>query len=398
MKHSRKEKTFDLELNEDKPLVRLILVALFLAIGLFFIGRGVFGLLQVGDGWQEIPVSTGEMNCAADFTLEYRLGMNDASPTAERKQLSVLYSQAAVDAYRLFNAHDRFEGVGNLALVNAQPNEPVRVEPELYEALRLAAADRRLYLGPIYEQYQSLFMSVSDEEAAAYDPLLDPDAAEWTAEAASFCADSAAVTLELLGDDTVCLRVSEEYAAFCAESGTGAYLDFFWMKNAFIADMIADRLSDAGFTCGYLASREGFVRNLYPAGETFSAALFHREGNLVEDAARLEYATPLSLVSLRCYDVSGTSWSYTYADGETRFAYLDPTTGLCRAAAPEITGWSANLGCGELALRLGAILTGDGELRSGAESLAAEGIGTVRWEDGSPVLTGNGAKLLLPEE
>lgn len=58
------------------------------------------------------------------------------------------------------------------------------------------------------------------------------------------------------------LEVSEEYQNWMAENGYETYLDFYWMKNAFIVDYLADLMIENGYIRGAISSYDGFNRNL----------------------------------------------------------------------------------------------------------------------------------------
>ena len=60
------------------------------------------------------------------------------------------------------------------------------------------------------------------------------------------------------GENQVCLHVSDAYQAYAAEMGYTAYLDFFWMKNAFLIDYLADTIRGEGYQLGIISSKDGF--------------------------------------------------------------------------------------------------------------------------------------------
>ena len=376
-----------IELNEDKLHVRFILVALLLAFGVGMMALGLYRLLTAESGWQTVDISTGEMNCSGDFVFYYELGRAGESPTAERKRLHIVYTQAAVDAYRIFSPREEFEGVGNLAALNARPNEPVTLEPALYAALEeiAGAGSRLLYLGPVYEMYESLFQCQDLSETASFDPWRNGDLRDWCARAAAFASDPASADVELLGNGRARLRLSEEYKAFLEESGTGTALDLFWMKNAFIADFLADTLISEGFTRGYLVSRDGFTRNLDDRGGSFGVTVYDRTGAEVIPAAVLTYEGPMSLAALHDYPVSRerAGWYYEMPGAEFRHPYVDAADGLCRAAVHDLLGYSRTAGCGELALALAGVYIADGLDTAALSALRDNGIDTVRCEAGT---------------
>lgn len=70
------------------------------------------------------------------------------------------------------------------------------------------------------------------------------------------------MNVELLGGNQVKLSVSDDYLAFAEKNFISDFIDFSWMKNAFITDYVADVMIDNGYTLGSLTSYDGFTRNL----------------------------------------------------------------------------------------------------------------------------------------
>ena len=116
---------------------RILLVVLLLAIGSGFLVYGFMNFLHGDSGWREISVKAGaDLNCGEDFTLKYNVGASGVSAGGEAKALSLLYTDAAVKGYRLFNIDESFEDVTNLYDINQHPNEVLTVDPVLYDALK----------------------------------------------------------------------------------------------------------------------------------------------------------------------------------------------------------------------------------------------------------------------
>ena len=383
-----------IELNEDKLHMRFILAVVLLAFGVGMILLGLNRLLTSQGGWHTVEVATTDYNCAGDFVFYYELGRSGGSATAERKQLQLAYTQASVDAYKLFSPNQRFEGLGNLASLSDSLNRPVQVEPELYAALEEIAASgsRLMYLAPVYEMYYSLFHSQNELEAAAYDPFTDPDLGEWCRQAAEFASDPEHIRLELGGNDTVTLRVSEEYQAFLREAGITEALDLFWMRNAFAADLMAERLIAAGFTHGCLSSRNGFVRNLDGRGGEYGITVYDRRNGKSVPAGELVYTGPMALAAFHAAspEEGMADWYYTMPDGSVRSPYVDPRDGLCRTALPDLLCLSREKSCAELALRVSLDYVGDA---MDPASLLSEGIGCVWCADREILSTADGVSF-----
>ena len=341
-----------IEVSGEHVRARWIAVILLIALALGGFGLGLRRLLSRDGGWTEIEARKGSPGCAAEFRLLYELDGKNAA--AEYRTISALYT-AACERAALVYSEEEAEGVGNLCTVNRRPNEAVTVEPELYAALAEIAAsgERSFYLAPLYDFYSGFFFSADAEEAAAYDPLADAELADFFAAWAALAADPAQLELELLGDNRVRLRVSEELLRFAEVNGVERYVSLSWMKNAFILDDLSEAMRAQGFTRAALQSVDGFAADLGGSGECFSMELYDLGPSGVRRAAVLERPGPLCCVSLRSYSLRSAygDWYAESEDGARRSLYLDPGTGLPLPEQRELLLWSSDRRCAELLLR-----------------------------------------------
>lgn len=372
-----------IEVSGEHIKLRIVLWVLLVAIAVTAAVLGMRAIFTRDPGWitvraeSEIPAQA-----TAELSFQYCLGEN---ATAEIKQLTALYTQLAGRAYRVYHPTERFEGLGNLAALNAAPNQDVTLEPELYRALELVTQldSRVIFLGPAYAQYDAVFRSREDAEAALYDPMRNPEAGEYLSQLMAFAGDPEAISLSLLGENRARLRVSEAYLDFAAAYEIQALLDFYWTRNAFVLDDLAAGLSAQGYSRGYLVSAEGFGRYLGPSQDSYTVELRDLRSDQLGQPARLELEGPLSAAALHGYSLSGSAgdYFYRYEDGSLRMPYLDSRSGQCRCAIPDLTLLSDGVGCGELALRANELLTASAWEREKAAALGAAGIGALWCEN-----------------
>lgn len=343
-------------LPEINIKMRWILLAVFLLIAAGAFAVGVRELVTTQPGWQEITVSSKELSCAEDFQLMYDFSEAGGSATAQNKLLNALYTQAAEEIYRLFTPDVLEEDVHNIAYLNAHPCETVTVEPELYEALRQVAEanDRHVFLAPVMVEYDRLFRSEADGEAALYDPTTEPETRQWVSDVVFFASNPDHIQLRLEENNRVTLFLSQEYLEFCQENEIGTVLDFGWMLNAFRIDALAQRLIDQGFTNGYLVSYDGFTRNLDGRDTAYSLNLYDAQGVDVYMPAEIRYHGQMSMVSLRSFPLNEKdAWRYyTYADGRIVSCYVDPEDGMSKMASSMLLCYSRDLGCGQILLQV----------------------------------------------
>ncbi len=341
------------ELSDKHVKARLILALAFLVVAVASISYAVVLLTGVEKGWQVITATGDGSLYAEELVLNYDLGALDRSAKSESRSIKAIYSEACLKAGKALD--DGQEATGNLYTLNASPNEEVKLDEALYEALELIEkyGDRTIYLGPAFRLYANIFSCTEDWQTLDFDPEENGMLRELFGRIAGYARDPASVAVELLGDGKAILRISDEYLSFLEEEELGGALSFGWMKNAFLVDYAADSLAQAGFRRGNLSSYDGYIRNLdEDSGISYSLNLFDRPADLAFQAARLDYHGPMSFVSYRNFPVVGMDERrfYITADGKRKTLYLSLENGLPRTAADSFTVYSDQMGCAELML------------------------------------------------
>lgn len=374
-------------LSEDKPKLRIALVVILVLLSVSAFAYGIYSSRQSDEGWTVISVSSGaDTNCGDEFVFNYRLGENGMSATAENKLLTTLYTQAMVSAYQNFDK-DTFHGsLHNVYDINLRPNEVVKVEDILYQAFETCAeyGIRHIFLAPVYEIYDSVFYCNDDWETQSFDPVQNGLLAQYFGQVADFARDKSQVDIELLGDNQIRLYVSDEYLQFADKEGITSFVDFYWLKNAFITDYIAEVMIENGYTNGYISSYDGFTRNLDESGSQYAFPVYNREGNTVSLKGNFTYYGAMTIVSLRDYPINSQDFRhyYEFENGELRNPYVDIRDGLSRTAAENLVAYSVDLGCVDVLLQLIPIYVSD-ILDTGVFSkLSESGIYAVWFEDG----------------
>lgn len=352
----RSEDINSIEVSTKHLTLRVVLFSVFLVLGIGAIIYGLSGLFSDEGGWQMIEAEPyASADCSDEFIFQYELGAGGISPKTEYNQISRLYGEVAAKMYQLFHQNQLFDGVNNVAYLNAHPNETVEVDSVLYNAFEMLdkAGSRQLFLAPYWEYYYVLFSCKEDWETESYDPALNGELRELFLQISDYIKNSEAVSLELYGDNRVCLKVSQEYMKFADENDIYCYIDFHFMKNAFIIDYIAQKLTQSGYTHGVISSFDGFYRDLDDRGTRYSLNLFDRQGNTALCAAVMDYTKRLSIVSLRSFPVTAEDEPryYVTARGEIRFPYLD-MEGNCLAANSNLVCCSESMGCAEILVEM----------------------------------------------
>lgn len=371
-----------MEVSDQNWKGRAIAAVIFLIIGLTALAFAYNALIATEKGWQDIEVNSSAAAYAESFVLSYELGASDLSARAENRAITAIYSDALLKAGQALDVDTASEG--NLRVLNDSPNAVLELDSVLYEALELLVSrgDRTMFLGPALGIYENIFFLDEDWRLNDFDPERNEELRELFSRIAAYAADENSVSLELLGDNKARLVVSDEYLRFLEDEELDPIVDLGWMKNAFVVDHVADRLTAEGHTRGALSSDDGFCRNLGGGGERFSLNVFARQNGKAVVACRLDYTGPASLVTYRAFPLSDSESLYYYVtdEGEVKTRYLSPDDALPHAAADSLTVLSKTLSCAETMTRSSSLFI-QGVL--GVESLAA--------------LAGSGMDAILPE-
>ncbi len=371
-----------IELSESRVGLRLVLVLVLIVAASIAFAGAVNGLFTPQTGWQTIQVNASAgPTCGDEFVFLYDLGSGGAVLRAESREVTDVYSDACRKAFQLFHTVESFEGVINLRDINLHPNETLTVDQGLYRAFETMerSGDRTIYLGPIYARYSDLFHCEDESQLLDFDPYLSKEIRESYGADAAYACDPQAVDLRLLGDNRVCLYVSEDYLAYAKREGIDTFLDFGWLKNAFIADYLADVLTEHGYTSGSISSYDGFSRCLDDRSVAYAQNIFDRVDAVIYPAAVMEYAGPMSVVSLRSYPINEQDRErfYPLKSGEIRTMYLDPADGLCRSAAQDLLCYSRTAGCAETALWVASVYVAEELDTQALRELTDEGVYSV---------------------
>lgn len=396
------------ELSEKHFGRRMVAFLFFLVLGISALGYGVYSWLSTDAGWVQVESNAGEINCGDEFTLNYLLGESGFSATAELRAVRSAYNRLTVRAFRLFDTVESVEDENdplvthNLSYINAHPNEDIEVDPVLYQACALVEkyGSRAVYLGPLYSVYADLFFCIDDSEARQLDPFQSLETADFCKELASFARDPGHVQLELKGNNTLRLKVSDEYQDYAKGEGREVYLDFGWLRTAFIADYMADELAAQGLDSGMISSYDGVTRCLGGDIGQQVFSLYDWTGERGVAAAQAAFYPPVNAVSLRTFPLNSLDEErcYVFEDDSVRHWFIDPADGLCRASVNSLALYGENISCGELALRAEPFLISEILDHAGLAGLAAEGIGALAAEESNVLYTQRGLLMSEPYE
>ena len=341
-------------LNEGNVKLRFILFILSFCVVIACAILIFVRLSKVDKGWTEIESSPKvQLSCGDDFQLSYNLGQAGERSIVEQRKVGALYTEKLEEAYLLFDRYNVYENINNVKYINDNLGVDIQVSPLLYNSLSkmVLANEKLLYLAPIYSYYDTLIASTV-EDASLIDPYQNESVKEYFNNILDYVNNNH-IKLNLSADNTVNLYVSNEYKAFLTDNDVNAYIDFGWMKNAFIVDYVADSLIEAGYVNGIFASYDGFSRDLDINNKyIYNANIFDNIDSFGSIVATTILESQVSSVTFRnfMYYQNDVNRYIKMSDGTTRNYYIDSNDGLSKSSLGALYSYSDSLSCSELAL------------------------------------------------
>lgn len=383
------------ELSDKNIKQRLAAVIILLVIAGCALAYAFNGLMSTESGLIVIEAGTAaETDFGDDFMFQYYIGVSGVNAAAEKKAITLLYTDSIAKAYQSFHSGESFDGITNVYDINKHPNEELVVDEVLYHAFELLEqyGRRELYFAPIYTEYDNLFFCNDDSETINYDAYQNADVAHYFAQIVSYANNPQMIDLQLLGENRVRLFVSDEYLAYAKENFISDYIDFSWIKNAFVIDYLADTMIEHGYTRGSIVSYDGFSRNFDSQNATeYKYDIYDRQGNTIYPAGVLNYTAPKNIVFLRDYPMSNKDkyHYYQFRNGDIRTVYVDDADGLSKCAVSNIISYSAQKGCTEILLSLIPVFISDSFDADAAKDMAENYIYSIWCEENVVYYTEN---------
>lgn len=311
------EKVRKIELPNKNLKQKLVIAGVLLLIGLSAIGYGLYNSLKIDPGFTQIEVASNyDKNNSKEFVL-YSYVKN----SADKKNLIKIYSNAQVEAFRLFNVYEEYEH--NLFYINHHPNEVIEIDERLYKALKTASDYKYIYLGPIYQIYNGIFSCDLDGQINEFLPDLNNDVRNMFDKLSQYILDDNCIYIEFFDNNCIKLNVSYEYNSYLTENQLDHILDFYYMNNACIMDYVCDDLIKNGYDKSIISSVEGYMRLLDDSLSNYN--LLGMINGELTFAGTIDCKGPVSVIEIRNFIINESD-KYNYyqtANKEIYSKYLD---------------------------------------------------------------------------
>ena len=383
-----------IEVSEKHVGLRIFFFVLFLGIAVASFVVLVTTVLRHKAGWQQVEVNAGsQLNCSDEMVFFYYFEGRSSNVNTRAKALSIVYTQLAIDAYQYFDATAQSDEINNLYYLNHHPNQSVQLQAELYNALQRMATDmgRLMYAAPIQQYIDATCAASDDYEAMLYDPIHNASIRAWAQQAAEYCNNPAHIQLRFLGDNTVCMDISQEYLQF-AQQDIEVFVDLCWMRNAFAIDYIANRLLADGYTDGVISSYDGYTRTLHDT-QQYNFNIVGQDSIGYTYAGVASYSGRYAVVNWHAYPTQqNEGLVYLYADGKVVHRYFDAADCLCHNSTAQLVALGKD-NCVDVAIRMYRYWLCDDLAVDDIRHLSESGIDTVFEQDGTIYYTDSAMQI-----
>ena len=362
-------------MKQKKPWPRIIafLIAVGIAIASFTIGIMQYAHRETG--YYEVGYSNAanaEVYDSGVHLLYYAEG-GSSFIRQHLNEVQRVFSDDLLQYYRLLSAEKTYEGLNNIAALNAAPEQALKVDAVLYAVLKDAYARHEmqegyhLFSGVLHTEWQSLRYL---EEPEQTDPLLNDDEAEFLKVLTSQLARKEQFSLEFDDNNsTVTLHISEEYRNWTEQNEIEApVLDLNLLHDAYLLQLVAMRMTAQGYTDGYLYTESGISISLGKQG-SMEYSLYAVGESGVETIAVTALQQPAAFCSFTVVSPTEERYGYYKIELEGKPYYRHPYVNVKNGSFSNVLMTAALGGTSEQAVDLAYVMLVLSSLES-AEAVA----------------------------
>ena len=354
MKTNRKKepairKVKEIEVSKQHLVLRIVLLVVFIMLALFFFGYFIFQFLNPEEGWTLVESDSSYANTSSIIDFYYDF---DKVSIADKKDIKRLYTEASVNAFRIFDEKNAYDNYNNINTLNTHPNEIIEVDKALYKALKIIndSSSRFMYYEPMFIYIESVANSENDSDAKTYDSKYNNEVKEYYEKLSAYVSDPSKINIELFDDYKVRLNVSSDYLELREDEGIDCFIGLCELGQIFMIDYLSDVFLSHGYLNCYFVDKEGSFRTL--SNEEMNVPISKFDGNEISLISTLTLNKKTSFVGLKSYPISDSSYPYyIYGDKTITNGFID-SNGIQKTSIDSLYSYDSNLSCAEVALKI----------------------------------------------
>ena len=271
MRFFRKDHDLDIiEVSDKHVKLRTVLFVISFAVAVATITLGVTRMGHKDPGFYVISGQADEeaMTYQSGVTFSCYFDGKSGEIKDGIKRAGEVYTGSLSTAYKLLDAKKQYNGIVNLAYVNAHLGEEIALPKELYEILVDAWEKTReeagysMFAGALSGEWEEIRMLTEPEE---YDPLLNADEEERIRKLREATADQSNFDVRIVdeAEHKLMIRVDDDYTELLEQlESDRPVLDLNILRDAYEMELVKTQLEAEGFTRGALLTDSGLTVNL----------------------------------------------------------------------------------------------------------------------------------------
>ncbi|MBR5948782.1 MAG: hypothetical protein IKZ82_09105 [Clostridia bacterium] len=258
------------EKKEKGKTIYLIALIVLLSVG------GVYGLFAFlmkashrdpGYYKLEAPKSDVAPLYAGDYTFAHYFDGDSIEIKNAVEACSKTYGDILLRLYKLTDAKTQYEGIKNIAYLNAHKGEAVELEKALFDILVSAHELTRygrfsMFAGALDSAWNDIVFCDDPQE---FDPLVNVDQRSRIASVVECIKNKDNFTFEIVNAENHIVRfdTSEDYNRLSKENELAeTIIDLGHLRDAFVIDAVCALMEQQGYDNGYMTSRSGVTKAL----------------------------------------------------------------------------------------------------------------------------------------
>ena len=317
-------------MKQKKPWPRIIAFVLAVGIAIASFTIGIMQYAHRDAGYYEVGYSNAanaEVYDSGVHLLYYAEGGSSVI-RQHLNEVQRVFSDDLLQYYRLLSAEKTYEGLNNIAALNAAPEQAIKMDTVLYAVLRDAYARHEmqegyhLFSGALHAEWQAIRYL---EEPQQTDPLFNATEAELLETLRSQLVNNEQLSLEFDDNNsTVTLHIGEEYCKWAEQNEIEApVLDLNLLHDAYLLQLIAMRMTAQGYTDGYLYTESGVSITLGKQGD-MEYSLYAVKESGVETIAVTALQQPAAFCSFTVVSPTEERYGYYKVEHEGKLYYRHP--------------------------------------------------------------------------
>ncbi len=319
---------------QEKIFTKKVIIRLVILILLIVVAAGSFAFAMMSNnnkgGWEQISFSADSIyndNLVFNYYMD---NDDDLSIIEKRRAITSIYVDTVYSCYRLFDEYELEDALFNIAYINNNPNQDIVVSSLLYETLK-DAYDKSsndsysVFGGGINYFWNDLFITHQlNDNSLEFDPvnnMLEKVKLQVLTDNAN---DRSKCDIIFKPDNTIYFQLDTSLEAY-----DYPIIDLGVLKDAYILELLKDRLLEQGLDKGYISNTTGITMilggNISETNNYLVGYLDNYKDNYVRGLNY--YVNDYSvIVNMTSFAISNNTYSYSIND-ETRCIYNNHKTG-----------------------------------------------------------------------